>query len=106
MQLASQKKGEVRNGKKDSRNRMHMRRTFAPRQHLDPHDLHTDAMSRSAAAAAQQKEKKYAYQTKRDPELGLLKVHGMDKDLIWHVLYDDDLELIRDILIQVHTLPC
>lgn len=72
-------------------------RTFAARQHLDPHDLDT---------RPEMSEREYTHKTKRDPELGLLKVHGMDKDLLWHVLYDDDLELMRDILLQVPRMRC
>lgn len=47
--------------------------------------------------------KKFRHTTKRSGA-GYVKVHGMNKDLIWHVLYDDDIELIRDILLQVCSL--
>ena len=66
--------------------------TFASRQVVHPHDLNTHTHM-----------KKFRHATKRS-DAGHMKVHGMNKDLIWHVLYDDDIELIRDILLQVCSL--
>ena len=73
--------------------------TFASSKCLCPNDL----LIRSAMMASKKQKtasdsgakKQYAYTTKLIDRAGCPT--RMNKDVVWHVLYDDDIELIRDI---------